>query len=154
MQLAAANIRSSSYFVAHTRARCEHCREHSRVVALAVPHGHEEWVDGRWQRAEANAFIFYIAELPAPVGRLLQQLAPLFKRKHGDGQRNPYWANHCEHCGSMFSDDALHCEPGGFMPAQPVEAEAIMLSQVAEAFSADAAGYALDPEYFALIPRR
>ena len=54
----------------------------------------------------------------------------------------------------MFSDDALHCEPGGFMPTQPVEADAIVLSQVAERFSADAAGYALDPEYFSLIRRR
>jgi hypothetical protein len=154
MQPTTANIRSSGYFIAHTRAQCEHCKEYSRVVALAVPQGHEEWVDGEWQRAGANAFIFYIAELPASVGRLLQQVAPRFNRKRGEGQRNPYWANHCEHCGSMFSDDALHCEPGGFMPTQPVEARAIVLSQVAETFSAAAAGYALDPEYFSLIPRR
>jgi hypothetical protein len=85
---------------------------------------------------------------------MLQQVAPLFSRKWGEGQRNPYWANHCEHCGSMFSDDALHCEPGGFMPTQPAEAEAIVLCQVAEEFSANAAGYALDPEYFSLIRRR
>jgi hypothetical protein len=40
------------------------------------------------------------------------------------------------------------------MPTQPGEAAAIVLSQVAEGFSADAAGYALDPEYFSLIRRR
>jgi|SRR5271154_521956 len=151
MQSTTANLRSSGYYIAHARSRCERCKESSRVIALALPLGHEAQVDGRWQRAEANAFIFYVAELPAPISRLLQQVAPLFSRKWGEGQRNPYWANHCEHCGSMISDDTLHCEPGGFMPTQPTEAEAIVLSHVAEEFSADAAGYALDPEYFSLI---
>jgi hypothetical protein len=153
MQPATANLRSPSYFIAHARAQCEHCNESSRVIALALPQEHEARVDGRWQRAQANAFIFHTTELPAPISRLLQQVAPLFSRKCGEGQRNPYWANHCEHCGSMFSDEALHCEPGGFMPTQPAEAEAIALSEISEGFSADAAGYALDPEYFSLIRR-
>jgi hypothetical protein len=151
VQLTTANLRASSYYIAHARAQCERCNESSRVIALALPQGHEARVDGRWQRAEANAFIFYVTELPAPISRLLQQVAPLFSRKWGEGQRNPYWANHCEHCGSMISDDALHCEPGGFMPTQPTEAEAISFSPIAEGFSAVAAGYALDPEYFQTV---
>jgi hypothetical protein len=154
MQPSTANLRSSGYFIARTHAQCEHCEQLSSVIALALSPGHEARVDGCWQRVEANAFIFHVAQLPAPVSRLLQQVAPFFSRRSGEGQRNPHWANHCEHCGSMFSDDALHCEPGGFMPTRPGEAEAIELSRVGEEFSADAAGYALDPEYFSLIRRR
>ena len=149
-----ANLRCSSYYIAHALALCESCNHPSRVFALALPPGHESRVDGVWQRIEANAFIFHVAELASPVSRLLHQAAPFFSRKWGEGQRNPYWANHCEHCGSMFNDEALHCEPGGVMPTQPAEAEAILLCHVAEEFSADAAGYALDPEYFSLMRRR
>jgi hypothetical protein len=154
MQLRNANLRSSSYCIAHAHALCESCGQPSRVIALALPPGHESRIDGIWQRAEANAFVFYVAELASPVSRLLYQAAPLFSRKWGEGQLNPYWANHCEHCGSMFDDDALHCEPGGFMLTQPAEAEALLLCHVAAEFSADAAGYALDPEYFSLIRKR
>lgn len=154
MQLATANLRSSDYYIAATRTQCERCNETSRVVALVLPRQHETWVDGRWQRAQADAFIFYIADLPGAVSRRVQQVAPLFSRKHGEGERHPYWANHCEHCEAMFSDDALHCEPGGFMPSQPAEAEVIFLSHVEQAFSAFAAGYASDPAFFSLIRRR
>jgi hypothetical protein len=154
MQPATANLRSPGYYLAHARAPCGHCNESSRVIALALPEGHEARVEGHWQLASANAFIFDVAELSGPVSRRLAQVAPLFSRKQGEGRRNPYWANHCEHCGSMFSDEALHCEPGGFMPTQPSEAQAIELSHVAEEFSAAAAGYALDPEFFSLIRRR
>ena len=148
------NLRSSSYYIAHARVLCESCNHSSCVVALALPPGHQSLVDGSWQRVEANAFVFYVAELASPVSKLLHRTAPLFSRKGGEGRRNRYWANHCEHCGSMFNDEALHCEPGGFMPTQPVEAEAILLCRVAEEFSADAAGYALEPEYFSLIRSR
>ena len=154
MQPSNANLRSSSYYIAHAHAQCERCNRSSRVVALALPPGHETRIDGSWQRAEANAFIFYVAGLASSVSRLLHQAAPLYSRKSGEGRRNPYWANHCEHCGSMFDDEVLHCEPGGFMPTHPAEAEAILLNQVTEEFSADAAGYALDPEYFSLIRTR
>jgi hypothetical protein len=153
MQLTAANLRSSGYFIARTHAQCERCSESSRVIALVLPARHDARVDGLWQRAEAHAFIFHIEELPSPVMRRLVQVAPLYTRKHGDGVRNPYWANHCEHCGSMFSDDVLHCEPGGFMPTHPAEAQAITLTHVSEAFSALAAGYSFDPAFLTSMRR-
>jgi hypothetical protein len=154
MQVPDANIRSSSYYVAQTNAQCERCNRTTRVIALALPPRHETRLEGRWQRVVANAFIFYVTELPRPVYRHLLRLSPLFSRKRGEGELNPYWANHCEHCGAMLNDDVLHCEPGGFMPSLPAQAEAICLSHVAGGFSALAAGYALDPQFFSLMPRR
>src|SRR5579872_2481003 len=130
MQLNGANFRSSGFHIAHSRARCESCGQVSGVVALALPAGHDALVEGRWQRADACAFLFFISELPAPIGRRLSQLAPLFSRKRGEGNRNPYWANHCEHCGAVFSDDDLHCEPGVFTPFGPAEAATITLAVV------------------------
>ena len=153
MQASNANLRSPSYFIARTQARCEHCDQLSNVIALALPPGHEVQLDGGWEYVDGNAFIFYVEELAAPISRRLMQIAPLLGREREEGHRHAYWANHCEHCGLMLSDDTLHCEPGGFMPTQPDEAAAIQLTRVAEAFSAEAAGYALEPELFSLIRR-
>jgi hypothetical protein len=154
MQPSNGNLRSSSYFIARTQVQCEHCDQLSSVIGFALPPGHEVQLAGAWECVDGNAFIFHVAELAAPITQRLMQVAPLFRRKREEGHGHAYWANHCEHCGQMLSDDALHCEPGGFMPTQPDEAAAILLTRVAEAFSAEAAGYALDPEYFSLIPRR
>lgn len=154
MQPSSANFRSSGFYLAQCHALCAGCGQLSRVVALALPVGHQALVEGRWQCAEANAFIFFIAELPGPIRRRLTRMAPLFSRKQGEGSRNPYWANHCEHCGEVFSDDELHCEPGAFMPMGSSEAQAIALDHLPEEFSADAAGYAFDPQFFELLFRR
>jgi hypothetical protein len=153
MQLSNPNLRSPSYFIARTQTQCEHCDRLSNVFALALPPGHEVLLDGGWQYVDGNAFIFHVEELAAPISRRLMQVAPLLRRKLEEGHRHAYWANHCEHCGLMVSDDALHCEPGGFMPTQPDEAVAIQLTRVAEAFSAEAAGYAFEPELFSLMRR-
>jgi hypothetical protein len=49
----------------------------------------------------------------------------------------------------VINDDELHCEPGGFMPSDALEARAISLTRVRQAFGALASGYALEPEFFA-----
>ena|SRR5579871_18819 len=154
MQVTGANFRSSGFYIAHGRAPCERCGQPSRVAALALPAGHETLVEGRWQRAEAGAFVFFITELSAPIRRCLARMAPLFSRKQGEGSRNPYWANHCEHCGALFSDDELHCEPGVFMPFRPDQAATITLVHVAGELSVDASGYAFDPQFLNLMVRR
>jgi hypothetical protein len=64
---------------------------------------------------------------------------------------DPYWANHCENCDALLSDDQLHCELGGFMPGHADEAQTISLFEVRQAFQAVAAGYAVDPAFFALM---
>jgi hypothetical protein len=149
MSVPSANIRSSSYYVAETQARCAQCGEYCRVLGLALPLNHETLDDGEWQKVEANAFIFHIAGLPDPVSRHLLEHFAGFHQTCGDDPSESFWANHCPHCASVFSDDELHCEPGGFMPSDALEAQAISLTHVQQAFSALAAGYALEPEFFA-----
>jgi hypothetical protein len=51
----------------------------------------------------------------------------------------------------VLSDDQLHCEPGGFMPSDALEARSISLTLVRQDFSALASGYALEPEFFAFM---
>jgi hypothetical protein len=149
MSVPGANIRSSSYYVAETQAQCAQCGRYCRVLGLALPPNHETLDDGEWQQVEANAFIFHIAALPDAVGRHLLEHAAGFHQTCGDDPSESFWANHCPHCASVFSDDALHCEPGGFMPSDALEAQSISLTHVRQAFSALAAGYALEPEFFA-----
>jgi hypothetical protein len=149
MQLPDANLRSSSYFIAEMQARCTQCGEPCRVLALSLPPNHEILDDGEWHRVEANAFIFHVAGLPDAVSRLLLDRSSDFRQVCSDDPSESFWANRCPHCATVFSDDQLHCEPGGFMPSDVLEAQAISLTLVRQAFSAFAAGYALEPEFFA-----
>jgi hypothetical protein len=149
MQLPDANIRSSSYLIAEMQARCPQCGRPCRVLALSVPANHETLEEGEWQKVDANAFIFHIARLPDAVSRLLLEHCAEFHQTGGADPVHSNWANRCPHCAGVFSDDELHCEPGGFMPSDALEAQAISLTKVEQAFSAVAAGYALDPEFFA-----
>jgi hypothetical protein len=153
MSLPNANLRSSSYFIAETQARCAQCRRPARVLAIGLPPGHEILVDDEWQNVDANAFIFHVTALPDPVSRLLLKRSAAFHQTGSDDSTESPWINHCPHCASVFSGDELHCEPGGFMPNSIDEAQAISLLQVEQPFSVFAAGYALDPEYFTSMRR-
>ena len=153
MQVPNANIRSPSYYIAEMQARCAKCGRQARVLALAVPPNHEIQVDGEWQNVDGNAFIFYVAELPDVVSRHLFERYPAFRLQRGQDPADSHWVNQCGHCAEPFNDDELHCEPGGFMPSRVEDAEAIFLSRIDEGFSASAAGYALDPEFFASMRR-
>jgi len=155
MQVPNANIRSPSYYIAEMQARCAKCGRQARVLALAVPPNHAILVDGEWQNVDADALIFYVAELPDAVARHLFERSPAFRLQRGQDQDpdDSHWLNHCEHCAEAFSDDELHCEPGGFMPSRVEEAEAIFLSRIDEGFSASAAGYAPAPEFFESMRR-
>jgi hypothetical protein len=154
MQVPNANVRSSGYYIVETQARCASCGRQALVLALAVPTSHEIQVDGEWQDAEGNALIFDVAELPDAVSRHLLLRSTAFRLHCGQDLADTRWLNHCDHCGEPFSDDELHCEPGGFMPSSEAEAQGIFLSRIEEDFSACAAGYALEPEFFALLRRR
>ena len=148
------NYRSPKYGIARTDTRCWHCGRSTRVLALLLPEDHET-LDTEtaaeldvWQRAGASAFLFYVAYLPDGVQRRLFQLSPTFCAAHSEATANCYWANHCEHCGSLLDDHELHCETdGAFMPSSEAEAENILVLQISEPFDALAAGYALDPEF-------
>ncbi len=153
MQVPNANIRSPSYYIAEMQARCAKCGRQARVLALAVPPNHEILVEGEWQNVDGDAFVFYVAELPDAVSRHLFERSPAFRLQQGEDPADSHWINHCEHCAEAFSDDELHCEPGGFMPSRALDAEAISLSRIDEGFSASAAGYALAPEFFASMRR-
>ena len=149
-----ANIRSSSYFIAETQARCAQCGRPCRVLALALPPNHEMFDDGEWQKVNANACIFHVAGLTDEVSRLLLEHSAAFHQVSSADAVESNWANHCPNCAAVFSDDDLHCEPGGFMPSDTLEARAISLTHVQQPFIAFAAGYALDPQFFVLMRGR
>jgi len=158
------NIRSPSYLIGRTAAACAYCRGSTRLLALALPRSHETLhvdADGEselradvWQVASVNAFIFYVEFLSEAVRSRLSQLSRFYRFARSEADMNSYWANHCEHCSALLDDHELHCEPdGAFMPANEAKASAIELLQIDEPFEAAAAGYAYEPEYFALMRR-
>lgn len=144
-----ANVRSPSFYIAQTQAYCTHCNGLTQVLAVALPVRHELRAEGRWQSVPAGAFIFHIRGLPRSVSGRLAALSPDFRLTRATNRREGYWANHCQHCGGELGDDELHCEPGGFMPMSEADAEAIRLIRVDEYCELSAAGYALEPQFFA-----
>jgi hypothetical protein len=153
MQLPDANIRSSGYYIAQTIVQCRSCGQRTVVLALALPAPHEILIEDEWQAADVSAFLFHITELPEEVRRALQNSSS-FRLTSGTDASDPYWANHCEHCDALLSDDELHCEPGGFMPGDADEALAISLLAIPQAFCAIAAGYAVDPKFLGHMRKR
>jgi hypothetical protein len=153
-----ANVRSQSYYVAGTDCGCWRCGISTRLLALAVPHSHET-LDGdsphlpdAWQRANFNAFLFYVERLPESVQTRLSELSRHFRLEYSTATLSAYWANHCEHCGALLEDHELHCEPdGAFLPLSEAAAGGIELLQVNEPFEAAAAGYAFEPEFFGFM---
>jgi hypothetical protein len=166
--LPATNVRSRTFYVARTRARCWHCGLSTCVLGLALPHGHEILDQDAqtdvsehngatpqvWQRVDTHAFIFYVEELPEHIQRGLNQLSPSFRLAPSPATLNSYWANHCEHCESLLDDHELHCEPdGAFVPSSEGAAVGIQLVHVQAPFQAAAAGHALEPEFFGFMPK-
>jgi hypothetical protein len=162
--LADANVRSQTYYIARTNVPCWHCGSSTGLLALAVPDGHETLDEDAqadagggpapdaWQRANANALLFYVGCLPDAVQGRLNQLSPLFRLSPSAATSSSYWANHCEHCGTLLGDHELHCEPdGAFMPSGETAAANVQLLHIHEPFQAVAAGYALDPEFFGFM---
>ena len=163
--LRGANVRSHSYFVARTSTRCPHCGLPTRLLAVAVPQDHEtldedaeddagdraEPAAEAWQRSNINAFLFYVQELPDGVRDRLHQMSRCFRPAHCAATLNSYWINHCEHCGGPLGDHELHCEPGVFMASSEAAAANIELVRIQEPFAALAAGYAMEPEFFAFM---
>jgi hypothetical protein len=153
-----ANIRSRTYYVASTTAPCRHCGLSTRLLALAMPEDHEtldmdaQAGPGAWQRANLNALLFYVESLPKDVQTRLTQLSREFRLEHSTATQSSYWANHCQHCGSLLDDHDLHCEPdGAFMASGEDAARNIQLLEIHEPFEAVAAGYSFEPEFFGFV---
>lgn len=154
------NVRSDSYWIAHTVGECSRCCAATRIVALALPPGHEsltlEWATDRhecvgyvWESVASRAFLFYVEHLSESVQRRLREFSRSYRRARGTDTFGPYWANHCEHCGTVMDDHHLFCEPGGaFLPATPENARAVKLARIAESLEAGAVGYACEPHFF------
>jgi hypothetical protein len=161
-----ANVRSKTYYVARTEAKCWHCGLPTHLLALAMPHGHEtldtdapvdsgqDPASDSWHRAGFNAFLFFVERLSEEVQSHLSGVSQSFRLGHCAATLNSYWANHCEHCGVLLGDHELHCEfDCAFMPSSESNAANIELLHVREPFEAMAAGYAIAPEYFRFMSR-
>ena len=92
-----------------------------------------------------------IPPLPDAVRDRLNDLSRCFRPAYCAATLDTYWANLCEHCGRPLGDHELHCEPGVFMASSEAAAANIELIRIAEPFAAVAAGYAMDPEFFAFM---
>lgn len=161
-----ANVRSKTYYVARTQAKCWHCGLQTHVLALAMPQGHEtldtdapagndqETGSPVWHRAGVNALLFFVECLSDEVQSRLSGMSPSFRLADCAATLNTYWANHCAHCGAMLGDHELHCEfDCAFMPSSESNAANIELLQFREPLQALAAGYAIEPEYFRFMSR-
>jgi hypothetical protein len=148
------NVRSNGYYVARTSGQCRHCGLSTGLLALAMPRNHEtvdsdEQASDSWYCPEVHAILFHVELLSDAVQRRLKHVWPHFRLAYSAATLSSYWANHCEHCGTLLDDHDLHCEPdGAFVPSSEAAAKNIELLQVQEPFEAAAAGFAFEPEFF------
>jgi hypothetical protein len=144
-----ANVRAASYYIARTRMPCPHCGAVTPLTAVALPPVHEtrDGESEEWQCVQGNAFLFHLQAVSVAVhARLCRTASNLVF--------DSYWANSCEHCERILDDQQVHGEPGcGFTPQSGDEAAGIVLTEVSEPFEACAAGYSLEPEFFAQMRR-
>lgn len=159
------NIRASRYFIAQATGICARCDRPSRLLALALPPGHEvlELADDTpsepgaadtWATVNHPALLFHVAHLSENVRSQLCGISPAYRKAFVEPGVDSCWANHCDHCGAAFDDQDLCCEPGGaFLPVSEADAGRIQLSTVEEPLAADAAGYAQEPDFFAAMRR-
>jgi hypothetical protein len=157
------NLRSETYLVALATGPCECCGLATRMLALALPAGHEtlyvdtddmpdETADHVWQRVDTIVFLFQVESLPAAVQRHLRGITSHYRQV--SGAYGEHWLNHCEHCGTAQTDDVLHCEPGGaFMPSSAAQAAGVELLECREGFEATAGGYSFEPEFVEFMRR-
>jgi hypothetical protein len=152
------NVRSKDYFIARTAGPCAYCGVRTPLVALVLPPSHEtltlagDGADGprpdSWDQVPWSAFLFYVGYLPDGVQLRVQASSKTYRPAVSPAAQGSYWANHCEHCGSLQEDHDLFCEPeGAFLPVDAASASAIELTRIDEPFAAAAAGYACEPEY-------
>jgi hypothetical protein len=152
------NVRSKDYLIARTARPCAYCGVQTPLVALVLPPSHEtlslaeDDEDGplrdSWDQVPWSAFLFYVGYLPDAVQQRVQTSFKTYRPAVSPAAQGSYWANHCEHCGSLQEDHDLFCEPGGaFLPVDAASASAIELTRIDEPFAAAAAGYAGEPEY-------
>lgn len=152
------NVRSKDYLIARTAGRCAHCGVRTLLVALVLPPSHEtrslaeDDADGAlcdsWDQVPCSAFLFYVGYLPDGVQQRMQTCGGTYRPAVSPATQGCYWANHCEHCGSVQEDHDLFCEPeGAFHPVDAASARVIELTRIEEPFAAVAAGYACEPEY-------
>jgi hypothetical protein len=150
-------LRASRYYIARSAVACPHCGAATLLTALALGAGHEARDDelGDWQAVPANAFCFYVAAVSQAVYRCLRKCAANFKFVPAGSAADGCWANHCQHCDLTIDDDELHAEPGthGFVLCNEAHAASVDLIEIGEPFEAAAAGYSLEPEFFALMRR-
>jgi hypothetical protein len=144
-----ANVRAASYYIARTSISCPHCGANTLLTGVALAPDHETLDEeaGEWQSVPANAFLFYLEAVSYTVHLQLCRAAPNLRFES-------YWVNHCQHCGRALGDHEVHGEPGrGFTPLSEDDAADIVLTVVAEPFEALAAGYSLEPDFFAGMRR-
>jgi hypothetical protein len=152
------NVRSKDYFIALTVGPCTFCGVSTPLLALVLPPSHEtlspaeDDEDGAlpeaWDRVPWSAFLFYVEYLPDGVQQRVQASSERYRPAVSEASQRSYWANHCQHCGSLQDDHDLFCEPeGAFFPVDAASASAIELTCIDEPFAAAAAGYACQPEY-------
>ena len=152
------NVRSKDYLIARTAAPCTHCGARTPLIALVAPPSHETLslaeddehgpLPDSWDQVPWSAFLFYVGYLPDGVQQRVQTSSKTYRLAASPAAQGSYWANHCEHCGSLQEDHDLFCEPeGAFLPVDTASASAIELTRIDEPFAAAAAGYACEPEY-------
>jgi hypothetical protein len=145
---AAPNVRAARYTIVESRLRCLQCSQVTAVFAFSLPVGYESlYVDddssddeeGTWEAPGMAAILSYVGYLPESVANRIRALTSHYRIDVDNESGQPFWMNHCEHCGAQMEEEELHGDPDGPFTCMPHEGlEALRLHEAREAFEASA----------------
>lgn len=142
-------VLKSPIFCAVNTRECYSCSELTTVIALASNNfyclDYDDNDNEKWFQEDYFSFFSMPTYINGEVTNMLNKLFPHYKIGYSKTVGGKYWANHCEHCGTLQGDFYLHSEPGGaFFPLDIEDYKRITLIKISTKFDvelkADASG--------------
>lgn len=141
------NVIAPYWFIAQASTHCWKCGRETVMTSVLLPEGHQtlEQDDDDspvyWKTHNVPAFIFYIDDMSDQILNKFRLVQHYLSKDYSKTVDAKYWMNHCQHCHMKQGDFQLHCEDdGAFSPASRAQASGILLTRVAQSFSASCSG--------------
>jgi len=133
-------------YIAQTTVQCMSCGQWTGLWRWRCLHS-RTLIEDDGSPPDVSAFVFDVTELPESGGaNSVADFLLSFGVRRG-GTRSLAGQFIASIATRWVNDDELHCEPGGFMPADQKSAGYFALGD-SQAFEAVSAGYAVDQRFF------
>ena len=110
-------VRAPYFFTLTTMTECWKCNEMTRVHAIGLPIGHEEYrviekvenlTLGTWVPQNIVSILSYVDNVSESVKTKIEAFSTDYKLAYSKQKQQWYLMNHCSRCGIKIGDHGLH----------------------------------------------